>query len=100
MKVILGWRIERRVACYMTEKAGIPESCNRGGVLRSDFRNQRFEPDTWKTRKMRKVLAEPHLAVMFSCQTLTRSAKVPCRTLQIADPERLTGLAGHKAAQL
>ena len=41
-------------------------------------------------------LAEPHVAVMFSCRTLTRSAKVSCRTLQIAEPkapnsEKLSG---------
>ena len=35
------------------------------------------------------LLAEPHVAVMFSCRTLTRSAKVSCRTLQIAEPKAL-----------
>ena len=34
-------------------------------------------------------LAEPHVAVMFSCRTLTRSAKVSCRTLRIAEPKAL-----------
>ena len=34
-------------------------------------------------------LAEPDVAVMFSCRTLTRSAKVSCRTLQIAEHETL-----------
>ena len=32
-------------------------------------------------RIWRAYFAEPHIAVMFSCQTLTRSAKVSCRTL-------------------
>ena len=36
-----------------------------------------------------ELLAEPHVAVMFSCRTLTRSAKVSCRTLQIAEPKAL-----------
>ena len=31
------------------------------------------------------LLAEPHVAVMFSFRTLTRSAKGSCRTLQIAE---------------
>ena len=35
------------------------------------------------------LLAEPHVAVMFSCRTLTRSVKVSCRTLQIAEPKAL-----------
>ena len=35
------------------------------------------------------LLAEPHVAVMFPCRTLTRSAKVSCRTLQIAEPKAL-----------
>ena len=30
-----------------------------------------------------------HVAVMFSCRTLTRSAKVSCRTLPIAEPKVL-----------
>ena len=33
------------------------------------------------------LLAEPHVAVMSPCRTLTRSAKVSCRTLQIAEPK-------------
>ena len=32
------------------------------------------------------LLAEPHVIVMLSCRTLARSAKVTCRTLQIAAP--------------
>ena len=35
------------------------------------------------------LLAEPHGAVMFSCRTLTSSAKVSCRTLEIAEPKAL-----------
>ena len=35
------------------------------------------------------LLAEPHGAVMFSCRTLTFSAKVSCRTLEIAEPKAL-----------
>ena len=35
------------------------------------------------------LLAEPNVAVIFSCRTLTRSAKVSCRTLQIAEPQAL-----------
>ena len=35
------------------------------------------------------LLAEPHDAVMFSCRTLTFSAKVSCRTLEIAEPKAL-----------
>ena len=35
------------------------------------------------------LLAEPHGAVMFSCRTLTFSAKVSCRTSEIAEPEAL-----------
>ena len=37
------------------------------------------------------LLAEPHVAVivMFFCRTLIRSAKVSCRTLQIAEPKAL-----------
>ena len=35
------------------------------------------------------LLAEPQLAVMFPCRTLTRSAKVSCRTLQNAEPKAL-----------
>ena len=35
------------------------------------------------------LLAEPHVAVMFSCRTLTRSANVSCRSLQIAEPKAL-----------
>ena len=36
------------------------------------------------------LLAEPHVAVMFSCRTLTRSAKVSCRTPQLPNlsPEK------------
>ena len=34
-------------------------------------------------------LAEPHVAVMFSCRTLTRSAMVSSRTLQVAEPKAL-----------
>ena len=34
-------------------------------------------------------LDEPHVAVIFSCRTMTRSAKVSCRTLQIAEPRAL-----------
>ena len=33
------------------------------------------------------LLAEPHIAVMFSSRTLTRSAKVADKTLQIAEPK-------------
>ena len=36
------------------------------------------------------LLAEPHVAVMFSCRTLTGPAKVSFRTLQIAEPKALT----------
>ena len=32
------------------------------------------------------LLAEPHGAVRFSCRSLTFSAKVSCRTLEIAEP--------------
>ena len=35
------------------------------------------------------LLAELHVAVMFSCRTLTRSAMVSCRTLQLAEPKAL-----------
>ena len=35
------------------------------------------------------LLAEPHGAVMFSCRTSTFSAKVSCRTLEIAEPKAL-----------
>ena len=35
------------------------------------------------------LLVEPHVAVMFSCRTLTRSAEVSCRTLQIAEPKAM-----------
>ena len=35
------------------------------------------------------LLAEPYVDVMFSCRTLTCSAKVCCRTLQIAVPKAL-----------
>ena len=35
------------------------------------------------------LLAEPHFALMFSCRTLTRSAKVSCQTLRIAEPKAL-----------
>ena len=35
------------------------------------------------------LLAEPHVAVMLSCRTLTRSAKESCRALQIAEPKAL-----------
>ena len=35
------------------------------------------------------LLAEPQLAVMFPCRTLTRSAKVSCRTLRLAEPKAL-----------
>ena len=35
------------------------------------------------------LLAETHGAVMLSCRTLACSAKVHCRTLQIAEPEAL-----------
>ena len=35
------------------------------------------------------LLAEPHGAVMFPCRTLTFSAKVSCRTLEIAEPKAL-----------
>ena len=35
------------------------------------------------------LLAEPHIAVMFSCRTLTRSAMVSCRTHRIAEPKAL-----------
>ena len=35
------------------------------------------------------LLAEPHVAVMFSFRTLTRSAKVSCRTLRLAEPKAL-----------
>ena len=35
------------------------------------------------------VLSEPHVAVMFSCRPLTHSAKVCCRTLQIAELKAL-----------
>ena len=35
------------------------------------------------------LLAEPHVAVMLSCRTLTRSAKVCRRTLQVAEPKAL-----------
>ena len=35
------------------------------------------------------LLAEPHVAVVLSCRTLTRSAKVSCRTLQVAEPKVL-----------
>ena len=34
-------------------------------------------------------LAKPRVAVMFSCRTLTRSAKSCCRTLHIAEPKAL-----------
>ena len=34
-------------------------------------------------------LAEPHIALIFSCRTLTRSEKVSCRTLRIAEPKPL-----------
>ena len=33
------------------------------------------------------LLAETRVAVMFSCRTLARSAKVSCRTLQVAEPK-------------
>ena len=35
------------------------------------------------------LLAKPHLAVTLPCRTLTLSAKVPCRTLQIVEPKAL-----------
>ena len=35
------------------------------------------------------LLAEPNVAVMFSCRTLTCSVKVLCRTLQISEPKAL-----------
>ena len=35
------------------------------------------------------LLAEPHVTVMFSCRTLTRSARVCCRTLQVAELKAL-----------
>ena len=35
------------------------------------------------------LLAEPHGAVMFSCRTLTFSAKVSYRTFEIAEPKAL-----------
>ena len=35
------------------------------------------------------LLADPHVAVMSSGRTLTCSAKVSCRTLQIAEPKAL-----------
>ena len=34
-------------------------------------------------------LAEPCIAVMFPCRTLTRSEKISCRTLKIAEPKAL-----------
>ena len=34
-------------------------------------------------------LTEPHVVVMFSCRTLTRSAMVSRRNLQIAEPKAL-----------
>ena len=41
-------------------------------------------------KKLETVLvAEHHVAVMFSCRTFTCSAKVSCRTLQIAEPKAL-----------
>ena len=43
------------------------------------------------------LLAEPQLAVMFPCRTLTRSAKVSCRTLQIAEPKALNSEKDHLA---
>ena len=43
------------------------------------------------------LLAEPHVAVMFSCRTLTRTAKVSCRTLQIAKPKALNLEKDHLA---
>ena len=35
------------------------------------------------------LLAEPHVAVMISCRTMTRSEKKRCRTLQVAEPKAL-----------
>ena len=35
------------------------------------------------------LLAEPRVAVIVSCRTLTCSAKVSCRTLKIAEPNAL-----------
>ena len=35
------------------------------------------------------LLAKPHVAVMFSFRTLTRSAKVCFRTLQIPEPKAM-----------
>ena len=35
------------------------------------------------------LLAQHHVAVMFSCRTLTRSEKVCCRTLQVAERKAL-----------
>ena len=43
------------------------------------------------------LLAEPHGAVMFSCRTLTFSAKVSCRTLEIAEPKALSLEKDHLA---
>ena len=43
------------------------------------------------------LLAEPRLAVMFPCRTLTRSAKVSCRALQIAEPKALNSEKDHLA---
>ena len=50
------------------------------------FLNKRF----LNAKNLKSVLlAEPHVAVMFSCRTLTRSAKVSCRTLKIAELKAL-----------
>ena len=44
------------------------------------------------------LLAEPHVAVMFSCRTLTRLAEICCRTLQTAEPEALNLEKGFLSA--
>ena len=43
------------------------------------------------------LLAEPHVAVMFPCRTLTRSAKVSCRTVKIAEPKAMNSEKDHPA---
>ena len=60
----------------------------RGGSLPS---NKRFSKMiSWNAKNLGSaLLAEPHVAVMFSCRTLTPSEKVSCRTVQIAEPNAL-----------
>ena len=43
------------------------------------------------------LLAELHVAVVSPCRTLSRSAKVSCRTLQIAEPKALNTKKDHLA---